>query len=163
MKVLIALDGSAASEQALDLARELLCGKQAEITVLHVIPRHLIYGKGGPVVAECYDPDEEHAVSRTLLDSAQARLRAGGVGPTITTEIEVGDPADAILTVAADEGIDLIIMGSRGLTAARRFLLGSVSTKVTTHAPCAVLVAHPKVAKAKVVSESEQTVATATI
>ena len=51
-KVLVALDGSPASEQALTLARELLAGKQAEVTLFHVIPRHLIYGKGGPVVAE---------------------------------------------------------------------------------------------------------------
>ena len=163
MKVLIALDGSTVSEQALELAQELLAGTSAEVTVLHVIPRHLIYGKGGPVVAECYDPEEEQAISRTLLEGAATRLSAAGVGSAITKEIEVGDPADAILTVAADEGIDLIIMGSRGLNAAKRFLLGSVSTKVSTHAPCAVLVAHPKVETEKVASESEQTLATATI
>lgn len=161
MKVLIALDGSTVSEQAMELAQELLAGKSAEVTVLHVIPRHLIYGKGGPIVAECYNPDEEQAISRTLLDGAATRLSAAGVGTTITKEIEVGDPADAILAVAANEEADLIIMGSRGLNAAQRFLLGSVSTKVATHAPCAVLVVHPKAAK--VSSESEQTLAAATI
>lgn len=155
MKVLIALDGSTASEQTLELAQELLAGRPAEVTVLHVIPRHLIYGKGGPVVAECYDPAEERMVSRTLLDTAATRLSAGGVGPTILAEIEVGDPADAILTVAANEDIDLIIIGSRGLNAAKRFLLGSVSTKVSTHAPCAVLVAHSKAAPETRADESE--------
>ena len=144
MKVLIALDGSAHSDQALELAQDLLAGKPAAVTVLHVIPRHLIYGKGGPVVAECYDPDAEQTASRALLEEAATRLRAAGVGPAITKEIEVGDPAEAILAVAANDGMDLIIMGSRGLNAAKRFLLGSVSTKVSTHAHCAVLVAHPR-------------------
>lgn len=161
MKALIALDGSTASEQVLALAQELLAGKPTEITVLHVIPRHLIYGKGGPVVAECYDIDEAQMVSQALLNDAATRLSAAGAGPAIVKEIEVGDPADAILTVAADEEMDLIIMGSRGLNAAQRFLLGSVSTKVATHAPCAVLVVHPKAAKAS--SESEQTLAAASI
>jgi nucleotide-binding universal stress UspA family protein len=65
-----------------------------------------------------------------------------GLGPTIKKEIEVGDPAELILRAAAIDHSDLIIMGARGLNAAQRFLLGSVSTKVTTHAHCAVLVMH---------------------
>jgi nucleotide-binding universal stress UspA family protein len=56
----------------------------------------------------------------------------------------VGDPAELILQAAALDHTDLIIMGARGLNAAQRFLLGSVSTKVTAHAHCAVLVVHQK-------------------
>ncbi len=146
IKALIALDGSDTSDQALDLACTLLGGKEAEVTVLHVIPRHMIYGRGGPVVAECYDPKEEHEHSRELLVAAEQRLREKGVSGKITKELEIGDPADLILTVAAQDNDDLIILGSRGLNAAQRFLLGSVSTRVTTHAHCAVLVTHPRVA-----------------
>jgi nucleotide-binding universal stress UspA family protein len=144
MKVLVALDGSDTSDHGLDLACTLLGGKKATVTLLHVIPRHMIYGRGGPVVAECYDPNEEYEHSRELLFNAEQRLREKGVSGTITKELEIGDPADLILTVAAQDNIDLIILGSRGLNAAQRFLLGSVSTKITTHAHCAVLVAHPK-------------------
>lgn len=145
MKVLIAIDGSATSDQTLGLAGDLLAGKENDVTVFHVIPRHLIYGKGGPVVAECYDPDTEQAASKGLLDAAQQRLFAAGVSSQVWKELEVGDPAELILAAAARDGTDLIIMGSRGLNAAQRFMLGSVSTKVATHAHCAVLVAHPKV------------------
>lgn len=144
LKTLIALDGSVTSEQALTLAGELLGGKETETMLLHVIPRHLIYGKGGPVVAECYDPAEEQTASKALLEASEKTLRESGVGPVIHRDIEVGDPAHLILDAALEEGSDLIIMGSRGLNAAQRFLLGSVSTKVASHAHCAVLVAHPK-------------------
>ena len=79
-----------------------------------------------------------------------------GIGPTVIKEIEVGDPADLILAAAERDGTDLIVMGSRGLNAAQRFLLGSVSTKVTTHAHCAVLVIHPKAAAEPMVEEQER-------
>lgn len=91
-KALIALDGSQTAEQAVDLAGKLLAGKDADVTLLQVIPRHLIYGKGGPVVCECYDPAEAQAGAQALLDSAEARLRIASVGLTIAKEVETGDP-----------------------------------------------------------------------
>ncbi len=51
-----------------------------------------------------------------------------------------GDPADAILDVAEERGADLIIVGNKGMTGAKRFLLGSVPNKVSHHAPCSVLI-----------------------
>lgn len=144
LKVLIATDGSPTSEQAIDLALELLSGKQAEVTVLHVIPRHLIYGPRAPMVAESYDMAEAETHSKVLLNTTAQRLREGGVGPTITEELDTGDPAEIILAAAEQDHMDMIIIGSRGLGAVSRFWLGSVSTKVTSHAHCAVLVAHPK-------------------
>ena len=51
-----------------------------------------------------------------------------------------GDPADAILDVAEETKADLIIVGNKGMTGARRFLLGSVPNKVSHHAPCSVLI-----------------------
>ena len=65
-------------------------------------------------------------------------IRAAGV------EVEVfarqGDPADAILDVAEERGSDLIVVGNKGMTGAKRFLLGSVPNKVSHHAPCSVLI-----------------------
>ncbi len=52
-----------------------------------------------------------------------------------------GDPADAILKVAEDVEADLIVVGNKGMTGARRFLLGSVPNKVSHHAPCSVFIA----------------------
>ena len=51
-----------------------------------------------------------------------------------------GDPADAILDVAEDNGADLIVVGNKGMTGAKRFLLGSVPNKVSHHAPCGVYI-----------------------
>jgi nucleotide-binding universal stress UspA family protein len=53
-----------------------------------------------------------------------------------------GDAADAIIGLAEELGTDLIVVGNKGLTGARRFLLGSVSGKVSHHAPCSVLIVH---------------------
>jgi nucleotide-binding universal stress UspA family protein len=50
------------------------------------------------------------------------------------------DPADAILDVAEERGADLIVVGNKGMTGAKRFLLGSVPNKVSHHAPCSVLI-----------------------
>ena len=72
------------------------------------------------------------------LDEAAAEIREAGV------EVEVfarqGDPADAILDVAEERGSDLIVVGNKGMTGAKRFLLGSVPNKVSHHAPCSVLI-----------------------
>ena len=72
------------------------------------------------------------------LDAAAAEIRAAGV------EVEVfarqGDPADAILDVAEERGSDLIVVGNKGMTGAKRFLLGSVPNKISHHAPCSVLI-----------------------
>jgi nucleotide-binding universal stress UspA family protein len=51
-----------------------------------------------------------------------------------------GDPADAILDVAEERQADLIVVGNKGMTGAKRFLLGSVPNKVSHHAPCSVLI-----------------------
>jgi nucleotide-binding universal stress UspA family protein len=81
------------------------------------------------------NPREE--VDETLSDAADI-VRDAGV------EVEVfareGDPADAILDVAEERGADLIIVGNKGMTGARRFLLGSVPNRVSHHAPCSVLI-----------------------
>jgi nucleotide-binding universal stress UspA family protein len=142
-KVLIAIDGSEISRQMLDYARDLLAQKEAAVTLFHVIPQHMIYGRA-VAPAEVYDMPKELAASTHLLEDSAKVLQAGGVGPTIEHRVAVGDPADLILTAASSMDADLVILGSRGLNAASRFLIGSTSTKVTTHAHCAVLVVHPK-------------------
>ena len=58
----------------------------------------------------------------------------------VETFARVGDAADAILDVAEEQKSDMIIVGSKGMTGATRFLLGSVPNKVSHHAPCSVLI-----------------------
>jgi nucleotide-binding universal stress UspA family protein len=73
------------------------------------------------------------------LERAAEEARVAGV-PTVRTFARQGDPADAILDVAAEQGSDLIIVGNKGMTGAKRFLLGSVPNKFSHHAPCSVLI-----------------------
>jgi nucleotide-binding universal stress UspA family protein len=61
-------------------------------------------------------------------------------GVDVKTFAREGDPADAILDVAEEQGADLIVVGNKGMTGAKRFLLGSVPNKVSHHAPCSVLI-----------------------
>lgn len=72
------------------------------------------------------------------LESAARVAREAGVEVNIYPR--QGDPADAILDVAEESGADLIVVGNKGMTGAKRFLLGSVPNKVSHHAPCSVLI-----------------------
>jgi nucleotide-binding universal stress UspA family protein len=76
-------------------------------------------------------------VDATLASAADTARKSG-------VEVNVyprqGDPADAILDVAEEREADLIVVGNKGMTGAKRFLLGSVPNKVSHHAPCSVLI-----------------------
>ena len=70
----------------------------------------------------------------------EAASEIGGDGVKVETFARQGDPADAIIDVAEEQKADLIIVGNKGMTGAKRFLLGSVPNKVSHHAPCSVLI-----------------------
>jgi nucleotide-binding universal stress UspA family protein len=76
-------------------------------------------------------------VDATLRDAAE-QIKEAGV--TVQTHGREGDPADAILDVAEERDAGLIIVGNKGMTGAKRFLLGSVPNKVSHHAPCSVMI-----------------------
>ncbi len=72
------------------------------------------------------------------LEEAAVLAREADV--PVDTFARQGDPADAVLDVAEEREADLIIVGNKGMTGAKRFLLGSVPNKVSHHAPCSVLI-----------------------
>ena len=69
---------------------------------------------------------------------APSALKESGI--EVETMAREGDPADAILDVAEEKKADLIVVGNKGMTGAKRFLLGSVPNKVSHHAPCSVMI-----------------------
>ncbi len=73
------------------------------------------------------------------LNAALEDARGAGV-EQVETFARQGDAADAILDVAEEQRSDLIVVGNRGMTGAKRFLLGSVPNRVSHHAPCSVLI-----------------------
>ncbi len=76
-------------------------------------------------------------VEATLKDAAED---VDGAGVKVDTFAREGDAADAILDVAEETKADLIVVGNKGMTGARRFLLGSVPNNISHHAPCSVMV-----------------------
>lgn len=73
-----------------------------------------------------------------ILDAAAAEAKKEGI--EVQTHPVEGDPADAILNVAEETKADLIVVGNKGMTGARRFVLGSVPNNVSHHAPCSVII-----------------------
>jgi nucleotide-binding universal stress UspA family protein len=74
----------------------------------------------------------------STLEAAAEKVEAAGI--KVEKFAREGDPADAILDVAEEQNCDLIVVGNKGMTGAKRFLLGSVPNKVSHHAPCSVLI-----------------------
>jgi nucleotide-binding universal stress UspA family protein len=88
-------------------------------------------------MSRCWVLRPREDVDATLA-AAAAVFAAAGV--EVELYAQRGDPADAILDVAEERGADLIIVGNRGRTGAKRFLLGSVPNRLSHYAPCAVLI-----------------------
>jgi nucleotide-binding universal stress UspA family protein len=74
----------------------------------------------------------------TVLDQAAGAMHAKGI--EVECYARRGDPADALLDVATENEADVIVVGNKGMTGAKRFLLGSVPDKISHHAHCSVLI-----------------------
>jgi nucleotide-binding universal stress UspA family protein len=75
----------------------------------------------------------------SFFNAAEKKAKKSGVKKT-SIKLVKGDPADRIVDAAENDGVDMIVLGSRGLGTFRRVILGSVSTKVCTHAPCTCVI-----------------------
>jgi nucleotide-binding universal stress UspA family protein len=139
--IVVGTDGSdtatQAMRQAVDLARAL--GAKLElVSAYEPVPAQRLREERRDAPEDlqwAINPLED--VSATLESAADVAREAG---VTVDVYPRQGDPADAILDVAEEREADLIIVGNRGMTGARRFLLGSVPNKVSHHAPCSVLI-----------------------
>jgi nucleotide-binding universal stress UspA family protein len=132
--IVVGYDGSEQAEPALDRAAEL--GRTgASVTVVTAVGLGIHGVTGRSMGAR---DEDEVARQSEALDAGVAHLKAKGIDAK-GVEGE-GDAADVIIEAANEAKADLIIVGTRGLNAAKRALLGSVSTKVAHNAPCDVLI-----------------------
>jgi nucleotide-binding universal stress UspA family protein len=141
VQVLLAVDGSEHSVKAARLGLALVRA-DAEITILEVVSpvegaAGFASGLEGPVVFAVDDEIDEEIIAH---GAAMARDVARQVGVQSAVRVEVGDAGPIICHVAEQMGVDLVIVGSHGKGLVKRMVLGSVSTFVTHHAPCPVLV-----------------------
>jgi nucleotide-binding universal stress UspA family protein len=79
-------------------------------------------------------PDDGHAMLAAVAEVCASN------GVTAETHIVRDDPADALITVAHHVSADLLVVGNRGMTGAKRFVIGSVPNKISHHAPCNLLI-----------------------
>lgn len=140
MKTLLAMDGSDHSYEALRALKYM--SRADQLIVLHVlkVPRPAYPMMMPEVADELYSALERsmREDGERLLDRVQSLLPLHA-GPS-NKRLEVGSPADIIISVAEQEKVDLIVMGARGVGPIRERLLGSVSHRVVAAAPCAKLI-----------------------
>ena len=130
-RILVAYDGGEPGRRALETAVELARGIGALVSVVSVVPRHA--GRA-PV-----DPWDDRAVHTEALREARAILAEAGI--TADYLEPSGDPATMIEKLVDEFGYDMVVLGSRGLGTVSRFLQGSVSEHVATHARATVVIA----------------------
>jgi nucleotide-binding universal stress UspA family protein len=145
MNILLALDGSSYSCMLTHFTRALCADAKGEATVLTVIPEHVFLGKhtftsiirrSTAQTAETQRAEEEKA-TELLRQSAEGLV---GTGLKVTTRVDRGNPAEAILKACHDTDADVAVIGVKGLSGAPGFLLGGVAQKIVKYAPCSVLV-----------------------
>ena len=140
--VLVGTDGSDTAHTAVRSAIELARQVGAPLHIVSAYepaPDHRLRVANVRVPADLEWAVNLRADVLALLDEAEREARQAGV-ESVETFARQGDAADAILDVAEEQGADLIVVGNKGMTGAKRFLLGSVPNKVSHHAPCSVLI-----------------------
>jgi nucleotide-binding universal stress UspA family protein len=94
-------------------------------------------GAAGVAVLDVSDDEHARQTAHGIVDRTSARLQRDGVA--VATHVCEGDPAEALITIAADQQAQMIVVGNRGMVGARR-ILGSVPNRVSHRARCGVLI-----------------------
>jgi nucleotide-binding universal stress UspA family protein len=140
--IVVGTDGSESAERAVRHAGRLAATFGSRLVIVTAFTRHHDHDRQAERV-----PDE---LRWAITDRHQAEEKAKAGrhaahdegAKDIVIVADEGDPAEKIIEAAEDHNADLIVVGSKGLTSASRFLLGSVANTVSHHAPCDVLIAH---------------------
>jgi len=140
MKILVPVDGSKYSMEALKVSIDYAKTKGANICLINVAP--FIEGIDLEISASEREKLNETFTKRAdyIVQQACGILVAEDVIATCRQVVASASVADAIIDYAEKENIDLIIIGSRGLGKSSRFKMGSVASKVVKHSPCSVYV-----------------------
>ncbi len=135
-KILVAHDGSKSSDKALKRAVELATRFGASLTVLAVVPE--LY------LTELSESDKQkiaNSLSKETTDAMEKiRKSLSGKSIEVKTLVRQGDPAEKILETAQKMKADVIVTGSHGRHGTKKFLMGSVSSKIVDYSRCPVFV-----------------------
>ena len=143
-KLLVAIDGSANSDKALDFGLDIAEKYSASVHILNVFQLPAIYGY----------PDEPFGyqanmtsfikdlrkIHETILSKASARAIKAKPDLEITIDLQEGDPASQIVETAKQNNVDAIVLGHRGWNRIQEFFLGGTSERVAHLAQCTVFI-----------------------
>jgi nucleotide-binding universal stress UspA family protein len=135
--IVVGTDGSEHAERALDEAVAIALRDGAALHVVSAFPDPAVIREQITSSAKTDSVNLSEVADSVLTRAAR---RAAEKGVTVQTHARESDPATAIIEVADAQNADLIVVGSRGLSGIQRFLLGSVSSKVSAHAHCSVMI-----------------------
>ncbi|TGK34871.1 universal stress protein [Leptospira gomenensis] len=137
-KILVPVDGSESSKKALEMAIAIAKAANASLTILEVIEEF------GPLPGYYEKAPEGKDRVKWIAEQRFEKIHSplDESPDTIKWDRLVleGYPADTIVETAAKGKYDMIVIGSRGLSAVGRFLVGSVSDRIVHHSPCSVTV-----------------------
>jgi nucleotide-binding universal stress UspA family protein len=140
-RIVVGTDGSETAAEAVRQARDLAKISGATLSIVSAyqpVSGRRVKGEQQDAPADVqYEIGPREDVN-LVLDAAAAEAKQDGI--EVQTHPVEADPADAILNVAEETRADLIVVGNKGMTGARRYLLGSVPNNVSHHAPCSVLI-----------------------
>ena len=131
--ILVPIDGSDHGRKAVQYAADIALKYKAMVHVVHIVSPLPDIIQESEVLEVIQDRGE--AFAREILEEAVGEFKKKGVRSFQSTVLH-GNPADAIIEFARKHGVDMIVMGSRGLSGVTELLLGSVSTRVCHLADC---------------------------
>jgi nucleotide-binding universal stress UspA family protein len=142
-RIVVGTDGSVTADRAVDAAGGIarLTGGSVHIVTAYrpVRAAAVVAGAAGAVTPTWFG-EEERQAAEDMVENAAGRLKDRGVAAVGVARL--GDPADVLLATAEEFEADLLVVGNRGTTGVRRYLLGSVADRVVHHASCTVHIAH---------------------
>jgi nucleotide-binding universal stress UspA family protein len=137
--VVVGTDGSERAARAVDAALDIAAAFGSTLHVVNAVHSSVMMGAEFVDAAALADADEQirrHGAEICAAAVAEAAAR----GVTASAHNLVADPADALIDVAESVDADLLVVGNRGMTGIKRFVLGSVPNKVSHHTPCSLLI-----------------------
>ncbi|CAD78973.1 MAG TPA: universal stress protein [Rhodopirellula baltica] len=145
MRVLLAVDSSPYSQQAVEFASHLPLRKPVDFDLVSVVAPPMLVDTGGMSMPMDFGSflEIETDRSREAIDAVASDLKSQDHVHSVHTHVPIGPPTSALLDVADESGADLIVLGAIGHSAIERVLLGSVSDYVATHADMSTLVVRP--------------------
>jgi nucleotide-binding universal stress UspA family protein len=139
--ILVGVDGSGHSRRALSWAMHEGAAHHVPLTVMTVHPNPVrpatqVYWNVPDLPDKSFDPESLRAAVQEMVDTVAKEI--GERPPEVTVNVTMGDPAKELVKASRDA--DMLVVGSRGSGAFAELLMGSVSSKVTHHAACPVVV-----------------------